>query len=92
MRLTHLTLAAATLAAFAQSSFAAAADVDPASAIRGSLGASITDLSLDSSGGTLLFFLNAGCLLFFAAIALMVTRSKARRAPRIQVRSKHFAR
>ena len=90
MRLINQTMTAAILAAL--SSFASAGDVDPASAIRGSLGASITDLSFDSSGGVLLFVLNAACVLFFAGIALMVTRSKARRAPRIPLRSRNFAR
>ena len=90
MRLVNQTITTATLAAL--NSFASAADVDPASAIRGSLGSSITDLSFDSTGGALLFFLNAGCVLFFAAIAVMVTRSKARRAARIPLGSKNFAR
>jgi hypothetical protein len=90
MRLINQTMTTAALAAL--SSLASAADVDPASAIRGSLGASITDLGFDSSGGVLLFVLNAGCVLFFAAIAVMATRSKARRAPRVPLRSKSFAR
>jgi hypothetical protein len=90
MRLINQTLTTATLAAL--SSLASAADVDPASAIRGSLGASIIDLSFDSGGGVLLFALNAACVLFFAAIAVMATRSKARRAPRIPLRSRNFVR
>jgi hypothetical protein len=90
MRLINQTLTAAAWASL--SSLASAADADPASAIRGSLGASITDLSFDSSSGVLMFALNAACVLFFAAIAVMVTRSKARRAPGIPLRSRNFAR
>jgi hypothetical protein len=90
MRIINQTLSSAALAAL--SSFAFAGDVDPASEIRGSLGASITDLGFDSSGGVLLFALNAACVLFFAAIALWVTRSKGRHAARIPLRSRNFAR
>jgi hypothetical protein len=64
--------------ALAQSS-QAAAQIDAASAVRGSLGISAEDLMLSSGSGAAVFLLNAGCALLFAAFALMVTRMDTRR-------------
>jgi hypothetical protein len=84
--------AVAILAALALTATASAADIDPASAVRGSLGVSIEDLSLDARVGAAVFFLNAGCLLLFAAIALAFTRVKPQMSLRIPFRSRNFAR
>ena len=84
--------AAAVLAALGVSASASAADVDPASAVRGSLGVSIGDLSLDTSLGAAVFFLNAGCVLLFVAIALTLKRAKPHSSLRIPFRSRNFAR
>jgi hypothetical protein len=99
MRILSIIPAAAALAAIRLSSLASAAEtsaagVDPASAIRGSLGASIADLGLDTSSGALAFLLNAGCVVLFAAVALLITRSKQRRSQqrRISLRLRDFAR
>ena len=46
-----------------------AGEVDPASAIRGSLGASLDDLSVDSPVGVLSLVLNGGFALLFAVFA-----------------------
>jgi hypothetical protein len=60
---------------------ASASEVDPASAISGSLGVSLDDLS--TGAGATVFLLNAGCLLVFAAICIAVRRadSRAKRLP-----------
>jgi hypothetical protein len=57
----------------------AAAQIDAASAVRGSLGMSAEDLVLGSSGGASVFLLNAGCALLFGAFALMARRAGKRR-------------
>lgn len=64
--------------AFAQSS-QAAAQIDAASAVRGSLGISVEDLMLSSSTGAAVFLLNVGCAVLFGAFALIVTRMDTRR-------------
>jgi|SRR5277367_4655547 len=99
MRILSIIPAAAALAAIRLSSVASAAEtsaagIDPASAIRGSLGTSITDLGLDTSSGALAFLLNAGCVLLFAAMAVLITRGKQRRSQhrRISLRFRNFAR
>ena len=99
MRILSIIPAVAALAAFRLSSLASAAEtpaagVDPASAIRGSLGTSIADLGLDTSSGAMTFLLNAGCVVLFAAVAVLITRSKQRRSQhrRISLRSRNFAR
>jgi hypothetical protein len=92
---------AAGLAALTMGTFAAAAatgatpsatELEAAAVIRGSLGAPLTDLALDTSGGTLVFLLNAGCVLLFGAIAVLAARGKSRSIGRISFRSRNFAR
>jgi hypothetical protein len=65
----------------ALSAHASASEVDPASAVRGSLGVSLDDLS--TSAGTTVFLLNVGFALVFAAICIAVRRadSKTKRVP-----------
>ena len=64
--------------ALAQSS-QAAAQIDAASAVRGSLGISAEDLLLGSSGAASVFIWNAGFALLFGAFALMARRAGKRR-------------
>jgi hypothetical protein len=49
---------------------ASAQPIDPPSAVRGSLGAPLSDLSLDNPLGALSFFLNAGFALLCGAVAI----------------------
>ena len=60
---------------------ASASEVDPASAVQGSLGVSFGDLS--TGAGATVFLLNVGCALVFAAICIAVRRadSKSRYLP-----------
>jgi uncharacterized membrane protein len=60
----------------ALSAHASASEVDPASAVRGSLGVSIDDLALSSGAGASVFLLNAGFFLLFAAICVAVRRAR----------------
>jgi hypothetical protein len=56
-----------------------------ASAVRGSLGVPLEDLTLSSGAGASLFFLNAGFALSFGVIAFMMTRREGwhtRKPPR----------
>jgi hypothetical protein len=70
---------------------ASASQVDPASAIRGSLGVSLEDLS--TGAGATVFLLNLGFALVFAAICIAVQRVDSRRAVRLPFRaSSKFAR
>jgi hypothetical protein len=79
--------------AWAQSSQAAATQIDAASAVRGSLGVSLEDLTLSSGAGASVFFLNAGFALLFGLIAFMVSRMDGRQASRIPFRpTSNFAR
>jgi hypothetical protein len=73
--------------ALAQSSQAASMPIDAASAIRGSLGVSVDDLVLSSSGGASVFFLNAGCALLFGVFVMMARRRNTRYRARIPFRS-----
>jgi hypothetical protein len=70
---------------------ASAGEVDPASAVRGSLGVSIEDLALSHGAGGSVFLLNAGFAVFSAALAIAMRRanSKARHIP---FRATNFAR
>jgi len=54
-------------------------EVDPANALRGSLGVALADLSLDHPSGRLFMLLNGGCALLFGALACFAL---ARRRPR----------
>jgi hypothetical protein len=54
---------------------ASASEVDPASAVRGSLGVSIDDLAFSHGAGATVFLLNAGFALAFAAICIAVRRA-----------------
>jgi hypothetical protein len=60
----------------------AGALVDPASAVRGSLGTPLEDLSLENSTGTLTLILNGGFVLLAAVSALLLTRSPHTRVRR----------
>jgi hypothetical protein len=63
---------------------APASELDPASAVRGSLGVSIEDLALSNGAGASVFLLNAGFALFYAALAIALIRrsnSNARHVP-----------
>ncbi len=54
-----------------------AQEIDPASAIRGSLGVSLSNLSVSNHFGVLSFFLNGGFALLCAALAVfLVARSR----------------
>jgi hypothetical protein len=57
----------------------AAVDADPASVVRGSLGVSLENLSLNSNFGELTFLLNGGFALLFGAVALSVVASRQRK-------------
>jgi hypothetical protein len=66
-------IASATVAIlFAEIVPAAAAEIDPASALRGSLGVSLGDLSLSSNFGRVSLLLNGGFALLFGALASLV--------------------
>jgi hypothetical protein len=75
-------IASATVALFAQINVLAATAIDPTSALRGSLGASLGDLSLSNNFGKLSFLLNGGFALLFGAFAsLAVARRRSRITP-----------
>ena len=63
---------------------ASASEVDPASAIRGSLGVSLDDLG--TGAGATVFLLNAGFALVFAAICIAVRRANSRNSRRLPFR------
>ena len=71
----------------ALSAHASASEVDPASAVRGSLGVSLDDLTLSSGAGTTVFLLNAGFFLLFAAVCIAVLRADARKGKHIPFKS-----
>jgi hypothetical protein len=72
---------------------ASAAEIDPASAVRGSLGASLGDLGLANGAGAFVFLLNAGFAMIFAAVAIGARRRKSPRAGHIPYRrNSYFAR
>jgi len=86
MRLNLLAIVPSLLAVNAS---AFAAQVDTASAIRGSLGASLEELSLNTHLGSLVFFLNGGFAILcgiFACFAI-ARRRRQRRQP---MKSPHF--
>jgi hypothetical protein len=66
---------------------ASATEADPASAVRGSLGASLDELVFSSSAGATVFFLNAGFVLLFAAICIAARRADTRKRWRIPFRT-----
>lgn len=57
----------------------AAIEADPASAVRGALGVSIDNLSINHNFGELAFLLNGGFALVFAAVALFVVARRDRK-------------
>jgi hypothetical protein len=72
---------------------ASASETDPASAIRGSLGASLDDLAFGNGAGATVFFMNAGFALLFAAVCIAVRRAESRKNRPITFRaSSKFAR
>jgi hypothetical protein len=80
LHLQSIVLSAAALIGLAMAQSSQAADqLDATSAVRGSLGLSIEDLTLSSSSGAAVFLMNAGCAVLFAAFALIVTRTGTRR-------------
>lgn len=72
---------------------ASASEIDPASAVRGSLGVSLDELVLGNGAGTAVFFLNAAFALIFAAVAIGARRRKPRGTGHIPFKPvSHFAR
>jgi hypothetical protein len=72
---------------------ASAGEVDPASAVRGSLGVSLEDLVFGTGAGASVFLVNAGFALLFAAVAIGAGRRKSRGTGHIPLRpSRYFAR
>jgi hypothetical protein len=53
-----------------------AIEADPAPAIRGSLGVSLEDLSLDNHLGQLVFLLNGACALTFGLVACLARTAR----------------
>ena len=72
---------------------ASASEIDPASAVRGSLGVSLDELVLGNGAGTAVFFLNAAFALIFAAVAIAARRGNPRGTGHIPFKPvSHFAR
>jgi hypothetical protein len=65
---------------FAATNVPAATAIDPTSALRGSLGASLSDLSLSNDFGRLSLLLNGGFALLFGAFASLAV-ARHRRDP-----------
>jgi hypothetical protein len=57
---------------------ALAAELDPASAVRGSLGASLGELSLSNGGGRLAFLLNGAFALLCGALVAILIGKRSR--------------
>ena len=72
-------------------STASAVEVDPSFEVRGALGGSLDDLMLSNHLGAVVFFLNAGCLLVFGALAIVAQRMHARGPQRAPTQA-YFAR
>jgi hypothetical protein len=71
---------------------ASAAEADPASAVRGSLGVSLDELVANGAGAAV-FLLNAGFALLFLAVAIAARRRSARASGHIPFRpTSYFAR
>src|ERR1700722_7701007 len=72
-------VASATVALlFAEINVPGATAIDPTSAVRGSLGASLGDLSLDDNFGRLSLLLNVGCPLLFGPFASLAVARRHR--------------
>jgi hypothetical protein len=71
---------------------ASAADIDPTYAVRGSLGGSLKDFLPSSNYGAVVFFLNAGCVLLFGALAIIAQRKSARATERLSAQAYWAAR
>ena len=72
-------IASATVALlFAEINVPGATAIDPTSAVRGSLGTSLGDLSLDDDVGRLSLVLNGGCALLFGAFASLAVARRHR--------------
>ena len=78
--------------ASALSAPASAGEIDPASAVRGSLGVSLDDLSFSHGAGAAVFLLNAAFLVAFAVLAIRVRRANSRRLKHVPLRTTNFAR
>jgi hypothetical protein len=81
-----LFLAQLSLCAFATESstdqtaaWASVSQIDPASAVRGSPGVSLENLGLSNDFGKLAFLLNAGFVLLFGLLAVIVGRHRPKR-------------
>ena len=72
---------------------ASAGEIDPASAVRGSLGVSVDELVFGTGAGASVFLLNAGFALVFAAVAIGARRRSHRGPGHIPYRrTSYFAR
>jgi hypothetical protein len=71
----------AILGIFALHTAAFAGSGDAGSDVRGSLGASLADLSVDDGGGSWIFLLNAGFALAFLIAVRVLARQKTQRGP-----------
>src|ERR1700727_234036 len=72
---------------------ASAGEIDPASAVRGSLGVSLDELVFGNGAGASVFLLNAGFALVFAAVAIRARRRKLRASGHIAYKpTSYFAR
>jgi hypothetical protein len=72
---------------------ASASEIDPASAVRGSLGVSLDELVLGNGAGTAVFLLNAAFTLLFAVVAIGARRRNSRGAGHVPFKPvSHFAR
>jgi hypothetical protein len=76
MRLTSLAAVGVSVLMFSE--FAPALAVDPASAVRGSVGVSLEELALNTPLGALSFGLNAGLLLLSGVLAIYFARVNSR--------------
>jgi hypothetical protein len=66
---------------------ASASEADPASAIRGSLGAPLEDLVFGNGAGAGVFLLNAGFALLFAAVCIALRRADPGKGKHIPFRA-----
>jgi hypothetical protein len=59
---------------------AAAATIDPAASVRGSLGVSLEDLGINSTIGELSLYLNGGLAVLSGALATLLVRANRRKS------------
>jgi hypothetical protein len=80
VKLRSIVVGVATAGMVALSASGFAANGDPSSSVRGSLGASLGDLSFDDGGGIWAFVLNAIFALVFIIVARRIARPASRRS------------